>query len=384
MSDADEGEKAGCMKMRIVEYHNHKTLLGPCLISFSLPLLIPGVTLTVVGSVDNDVTFQAFGGWHIAGIVILTIALLLLLCGILLKCCFRPIISADIEKHLTPMHSRVTGSKNLGYEGESVEHLGAVLNNKVGHHDPAGSHRVVSTHDKKEVPNKSKNNSNIGNTDNKTSKPQVPVSSDNQRSRKDDVGTKPYNERAVDVGDELEENKRNRHTKKHRNDHPSTPIGHDGEVTSHPSGIITKVTASITAEAEASAHSSDPAENSSFIPEVKKKKKKKRKKRNSNLSSASVAQSLAEETEGKQTTGSRNELPVLRSPPNVQKQTDGTIEEKSEDALLTETRLKDEISHRSALVNEGESHHHSSHLHVHFPNTPEVTSRSPERDEIDV
>ncbi|XP_052262571.1 uncharacterized protein LOC127866186 isoform X2 [Dreissena polymorpha] len=139
----------GCCKMRMIEYHNYKTLLGPCFVSFSVPLLVPGVVLTVVGSIDNDVTFARFSGWHIAGIAILTFALVLLLVGIILKCCIRPVLSADIEKHLTPRSSRVTGSRNLGYENDTV-YSGNLRSTKVGHHDGGGD-RVVSTHEKKEA-----------------------------------------------------------------------------------------------------------------------------------------------------------------------------------------------------------------------------------------
>ncbi|KAL3877322.1 hypothetical protein ACJMK2_035052 [Sinanodonta woodiana] len=93
------------LETRIIEYHNYKTLFGPCLISFSIPLLIPGLTLTLIGIYGNDTNFPKFGGWHIAGIVILSFAVLLLIIGIILRCIFRPLITPDIEAHLTPAHS---------------------------------------------------------------------------------------------------------------------------------------------------------------------------------------------------------------------------------------------------------------------------------------
>lgn len=145
---AEEGQQ-GCLKMKIIEYHDYKTLLGPCFISFSIPLLIPGVVLTVVGSYGNESSFPTFGAWHVVGIVILSFAVLMLISGILLKCCYRPVISAEIEQHLSPTSSMITGSKNLGYENEIYCSNNAKMNNKVSHHDLQESHRVVSTHESK-------------------------------------------------------------------------------------------------------------------------------------------------------------------------------------------------------------------------------------------
>lgn len=145
---AEEGQN-GCLKMKIIEYHDYKTLLGPCFISFSIPLLVPGVVLTVVGSYGNESSFPTFGAWHIIGIVILSLAVLMLVSGILLKCCYRPVISAEIEQHLSPTSSMITGSKNLGYENEIYCSNNAKMNNKVSHHDLKESHRVVSTHESK-------------------------------------------------------------------------------------------------------------------------------------------------------------------------------------------------------------------------------------------
>lgn len=153
----------GCFGMRIIEYHDFRTLLGPCFISFSLPLLIPGVVLTVVGSYGNENWFPLFGGWHVTGFVILCIAIILLVSGIVLKCCFRPIISADIEQHLTPTHSMITGSKNLGYEDDEVlviSSTGSKLNNKVSPDDPGKGH-VVSTHEKRDKNVKNKDSKPI-------------------------------------------------------------------------------------------------------------------------------------------------------------------------------------------------------------------------------
>lgn len=137
--------------MRIIEYHDIKTLLGPCFVSFSLPLLVPGVVLTVVGTYGNENTFPLFGAWHITGIVMLSIAVIMLFSGIILKCCYRPIISADIEEHLSPTSSMITGQKNLGYDDEIYSSKRAQTSNKVGHHDMNNSHTVVSTHEAKQT-----------------------------------------------------------------------------------------------------------------------------------------------------------------------------------------------------------------------------------------
>ena len=69
-----ESEEKGCCRVRIIEDHDYKTLMGPCLFIFSILLFIPGVVLMVVGSYGNEHTFPYFGGWHITGIVISTIA----------------------------------------------------------------------------------------------------------------------------------------------------------------------------------------------------------------------------------------------------------------------------------------------------------------------
>lgn len=150
----EQSNRKGCFGMRIIEYHDFRTLLGPCCISFSLPLLVPGVTLTVVGSYGNDNWFPAFGGWHVTGIVILTLAVLLLISGIVLKCCFKPIISADIEEHLTPTPSMITGCKNLGYDDNEegtlvIGSTGSKLNNRVSPGGTTKAHTVVSTHEKR-------------------------------------------------------------------------------------------------------------------------------------------------------------------------------------------------------------------------------------------
>lgn len=149
MNQDEHAGDHGCLKLKIIEYHDCKTLLGPCFVSFSIPFFVPGVVLTVVGSYGNESSFPTFGALHVAGIVILSFATLMLISGVLLKCFYKPVISAEIEKHLSPMSSRITGNKNLGYDSGIHCSKNAKLNNKVSHHDLENSHRIVSTHESK-------------------------------------------------------------------------------------------------------------------------------------------------------------------------------------------------------------------------------------------
>lgn len=234
--------------MRVVEYHNYKTLLGPCFVSFSVPLLVPGVVLTVVGSIDDDTTFARFSGWHIAGIAILTFALVLLLVSIILKCCIKPVLSADIEKHLTPRSSRVTGHKNLGYENDTVYSGNSRSTNKVAHRDGGGD-RVVSTHEKKEA--------STSNAD----KQRTVKQSGNASASANETTTKPSNTDGAKPK-ELKTTAHNKH-----------PIGNlhpqalsDTSNPSKASPVPVKVThvkpsISLKPDADATYPSSDPAEN---------------------------------------------------------------------------------------------------------------------------
>lgn len=129
--------------------------MGPCLISFSIPLLIPGVVLTVVGSYGNEHTFPTFGGWHISGIVILIIAVSLLLLGIVFKCAYKPYLTPDVTQHLTPRQSIVSGHQNLGFESERDSETARRVYKGTDKHDLNTQinnqlHRVVSTHEVRE------------------------------------------------------------------------------------------------------------------------------------------------------------------------------------------------------------------------------------------
>ncbi|XP_046567911.1 uncharacterized protein LOC124276333 [Haliotis rubra] len=62
-----------------------KALLGPCMISFAIPLLIPGLTITLVAFSD-ETGFSKYGALHIVGILILSAACVLLVAGCVIKC----------------------------------------------------------------------------------------------------------------------------------------------------------------------------------------------------------------------------------------------------------------------------------------------------------
>lgn len=81
-----------------------KTMAGPCLITFAIPLMIPGVTLTLV-AFGNDNAFPKYGALHIIGILILGLAVIFLMTGCFLRFYWRPFITPDLEMHLSPRGS---------------------------------------------------------------------------------------------------------------------------------------------------------------------------------------------------------------------------------------------------------------------------------------
>ncbi|XP_046367336.1 uncharacterized protein LOC124142743 [Haliotis rufescens] len=62
-----------------------KSLLGPCMISFAIPLFIPGLTITLVAFSD-ETGFSKYGTLHVVGILILSAACVLLVVGCVIKC----------------------------------------------------------------------------------------------------------------------------------------------------------------------------------------------------------------------------------------------------------------------------------------------------------
>ncbi|CAL1542819.1 unnamed protein product [Lymnaea stagnalis] len=61
-----------------------KPCAGMCMLAFAVPLLIPGITLTVVAFQD-ETGFAKFGALHIIGMVILAVAILLAVTGVILN-----------------------------------------------------------------------------------------------------------------------------------------------------------------------------------------------------------------------------------------------------------------------------------------------------------
>lgn len=341
-----EGRLPVCCGMKIIEYHDFKTLLGPCFISFSIPLLVPGVVLTIVGSYGNENTFPTFGGWHIVGILFLICAVLLLVIGILLKCVYRPIISIDIERHLSPTSSMITGNKNLGYE-EEIYCSTNTKPNKINHHDMDGSHTVVSTHEAKTTRTKKSGSDLVANgaiegeTGSLVAKQQGKegqTSAQSEGYAKDiansggETRKRPKPPSYEDVASK-HKNKRDIEQTKTKDEHTSSSVAKtmQGQV---------KVTASIVAEAETAysfrSHESEVSstEHQTDHPEKKRKKKKKKHRKHSNMSTSSVI----DETDQGITSTPSQILPELRAPP--------------------------------VLIHDGSHHHHDPDLHVHFQTEP--------------
>ncbi|XP_062579971.1 uncharacterized protein LOC134241966 isoform X2 [Saccostrea cucullata] len=81
-----------------------KSMVGPCMITFSIPLTIPGLTITLVAFSDEK-SFPVYGPLHITGLIILVISVFLILFGCILKFIWKPIILPDIERQLSPRQS---------------------------------------------------------------------------------------------------------------------------------------------------------------------------------------------------------------------------------------------------------------------------------------
>ena len=249
----------------MIEYHDYKTLMGPCLISFSIPLLIPGVVLTIVGSYGNEHTFPSFGGWHITGIVILTLAVSLLLVGIVFKCFFRPYLSPDVAQHLTPRHSVVSGHLNLGFEserdaqkatkrvykGSDQPDLNTQINTQL--------HRVVSTHEVREKGKASSDTvepngtiAHVG-TEQRNDKQKQSGKQNNKVNHRDSSGEneKPFKQIAEENDENIvdRDNEETPHKEKKRKKHRSKRSSSTTEETNE-DGVTTKVTSSVRAEAD--------------------------------------------------------------------------------------------------------------------------------------
>lgn len=74
------------------------------MVTFAIPLTIPGLTITLVAFSDEK-SFPVYGTLHITGLIILIISVLLILSGCILKFIWKPIILPDIERQLSPRES---------------------------------------------------------------------------------------------------------------------------------------------------------------------------------------------------------------------------------------------------------------------------------------
>lgn len=74
------------------------------MVTFAIPLTIPGLTITLVAFSDEK-SFPVYGTLHITGLIILTISVILIISGCILKFIWKPIILPDIERQLSPRES---------------------------------------------------------------------------------------------------------------------------------------------------------------------------------------------------------------------------------------------------------------------------------------
>ncbi|XP_059167060.1 uncharacterized protein LOC131949264 [Physella acuta] len=75
---------------------NVKPCMGMCMIAFAIPLLVPGVTLTVV-AMEDETGFSKFSALHVIGMLILAAAIMLLVVGIVLNIQFQSKVSPDTD-----------------------------------------------------------------------------------------------------------------------------------------------------------------------------------------------------------------------------------------------------------------------------------------------
>ncbi|KAK3091865.1 hypothetical protein FSP39_023228 [Pinctada imbricata] len=90
-----------------------KSMLGPCMITFAIPITIPGVTITLV-AFSEEKSLPKYGALHVTGLILLVVAVFLILLGCILKYLWKPFIPIDIEMQLSPHPSvrNVSGRKS--------------------------------------------------------------------------------------------------------------------------------------------------------------------------------------------------------------------------------------------------------------------------------
>ncbi|GAB1604676.1 hypothetical protein Ahia01_001299200 [Argonauta hians] len=92
----------------ITTFQKIGVVLGPCFIIFGLPLMIPGISISVVPFYD-ETGFHKFGGLHILGFFILFTAIFLTILGFVFSCMRKATISPLDQVQLvspwdTPRH----------------------------------------------------------------------------------------------------------------------------------------------------------------------------------------------------------------------------------------------------------------------------------------
>ncbi|KAK6170609.1 hypothetical protein SNE40_018964 [Patella caerulea] len=105
--------------------------IGPCMISFSIPLLIPGLTITLVAFSD-ETGFSKYGELHILGMVVLVIALLLFFLGCVFRCFFQIIRIVPLDNEtLTSVttHDKLDKLKWNGKDNPSVQSQTKIADN---------------------------------------------------------------------------------------------------------------------------------------------------------------------------------------------------------------------------------------------------------------
>lgn len=98
-----------------------KSLVGPCMVTFAIPLTIPGLTITLVAFSDEK-SFPVYGALHITGLIILIISVLLIISGCILKFIWKPIILPDIERQLSPRES-FRSERGDSFYGREIERI---------------------------------------------------------------------------------------------------------------------------------------------------------------------------------------------------------------------------------------------------------------------
>ncbi|XP_041362561.1 uncharacterized protein LOC121378456 [Gigantopelta aegis] len=114
-----------------------KTAMGPCLVTFAIPLFIPGFTLTLVAFQD-ETGFSKYSALHITGMFFLASATLLLVVGIAMKCACHYKVS-PFEKNPSPRlvstHHAKPPSQDRRMSADSILLTTHVKDSK--HHDGA-------------------------------------------------------------------------------------------------------------------------------------------------------------------------------------------------------------------------------------------------------